>query len=100
MNNVIFREHETYKQGKTFYCRVLDIDYDKHIIDLIEEDILEEKFLKKSVRKDYNKQKIVKYQLWKNQSDILAGTILLIKDFYLVIKLTKYPKVIAHVYCK
>jgi len=97
----LLNDYEDYKVGQTLICRILDVDYEKSIIDLCEENVSEEKFESKyKDALDYNKNKILKYKLYKLKKDVIGATILLVKDTYLVAKLNKYPKVIAIVQCK
>ena len=92
---------EEYKVGQQIYCRVLDVDYDKSIVDLSEENLDAKKFeTKLSKKSNYNREKIIKYKLHKTKGEVVSATVLLVKELYLVAKLVKHPKVLVLIQCK
>jgi len=95
------RPVEEYKTEQQLICRVLDVDYEKNVVDLSEETVSIEKFEQKyKKRTNFNVDKIIKYKIFKNKNDILSANVLLVKDLYIVGKLTKHPKVIVLIQCK
>ena len=101
-NNNLLNEKTNYKIDSTIQCRILDIDYEKGILDLVEvKDSNNPVISKKSdnssklLQTEFNLSVLRNSGLLEKKSKNLSGKILLLKENYLIVSLDSFDEVIA-----
>lgn len=91
----LVKEKKGYKVGEEIKCQILDIDYEKEILDLREVEFEQEKFEKLTAKENYLFEKIKKINVLKKETvKFNEGKVLLSKESYVICCLNQFPKVI------
>lgn len=91
----LLKEKKGYKIGVEINCQILDIDYEKEILDLREVEYEKEKFEKLASKENYLFEKIKKINVLKKENvKFNEGKVLLSKESYIICSLSQFPKII------
>lgn len=96
LTNNLMKEKKDYQKNYIIKCQILDIDFEKEIIDLREIDVSEEKFNKLKEKKFYLFEKLKKLQLLKKDNQkFIDLKVLIAKEAYIIAQLNNYKNILV-----